>query len=85
LLTLFYTTKLEKGSLDVNGYVKSMVPIWRRLNDVHLELPEELVVLMTLMDLPPSFGSQRRILLSRKDPSREIMKKYLRQEALRLS
>jgi hypothetical protein len=84
LLTLLYTTKLEEGSLDVDGYVKSMGAIWRRLNDVNLELPEELVVLMTLMGLPPSFGTQRRILESRKDLSMEIIKKDLQQEALRL-
>ena len=84
LLTLLYTTKLEEGSLDVDGYVKSMEAIWRRLNDVKLELPQELVVLMTLMGLPPSFGTQRRILESRKDLSMDIIKKDLRQEALRL-
>jgi len=39
---------------------------------------------MTLMGLPPSFGTQRRILESRKDLSMDIIKKYLRQEALRL-
>jgi hypothetical protein len=47
LLTLLYATKLEKRSLDVDGYVKSMEAILRRLNDVNLKLPEELVVLMT--------------------------------------
>jgi hypothetical protein len=75
LLTLLYTTKLEEGSLDVDGYFKSMEAIWRRLNDVNLELPEELVVLMTFMGLPPSFGTQRRILESRKDLFMEIIKK----------
>ena len=84
LLTLLYTTKLEEGSLDVDGYVKLMEAIWRRLNDVKLELPQELVVLMTLMGLPPSFGTQRRILESRKDLSMDIIKKDLLQEALRL-
>jgi hypothetical protein len=84
LLTLLYTTKLDEGSLDVDGYVKSMESIWRRLNDANLKLPEELVVLMTLMGLPPSFGTQRRILKSRKDLSMDIIKKDLRQEALRL-
>jgi len=61
-----------------------MEAICRRLNDVNLELPEDLVVLMTLMGLPPSFGTQRRILESRKDLSMEIIKKDLRQKALRL-
>ena len=61
-----------------------MEAIWSRLNDVNLELPEGLVVLMTLMGLPPSFGTQRRILESRKDLSMELVKKDLRQEALRL-
>ena len=84
LLTLFYTKKLEEGSLDVDGYVKSIDAIWKRLNDVNQELPEEPVVFMTLMGLPPSFGTQRRILESRKDLSMEIIKKDLRQEALRL-
>ena len=79
-LTLLYTTKPEEGSRDVDGYVKSMEAIWRRLNDVNLELPEELVVLMTLMGLPLSFGTQRRILESRKDLSMDIIKKDLRQE-----
>jgi hypothetical protein len=62
LLTLLYTTKLEEGSLEVDGYVKSMEAIWRRLDDVNLKLPEELVVLATLMVLPPSSGTQRIIL-----------------------
>jgi len=84
LLTLLYTTKLEEGSLDVDGYVKSMEAIWRRLNDVNLKLPEEFVVLMTLMGLPPSFETQRRILESRKDLPMEIFKKELRRESLRL-
>jgi len=35
---------------------------------------------MTLMGLPPSFGTQRRILESRKDLSMDIIKKDLRQE-----
>jgi hypothetical protein len=74
LLTLLYTTKLEEGSLDVNGYANSMKAIWRRLNYVNLKLPEEFVVLMTLMGLPPSFGTQKRILESRKDLSMEIIK-----------
>jgi hypothetical protein len=77
LLTLLYTTKLEEGSLDVDGYVKSMEAIWRRLNDVNLELPEELVVLTTLTGLAQFFGTQRRILESRKDLSMEIIKKDL--------
>jgi hypothetical protein len=80
LLTLLYTTKPEEGSRDVDGYVKSMEAIWRRLNDVNLELPEELVVLMTLMGLPPSFGTLRRILESRKDLSMEIIKRGLQQK-----
>jgi hypothetical protein len=79
-----YTTKLEEGSLDLDGYVKSMKAIWRRLNDVNLKLSENLVTLVTLMDLPPSFGNQRRIPESRKDISMKIIKKNLRQEALRL-
>jgi hypothetical protein len=61
-----------------------MESIWRRLNDANLKLPEELVVLMTFMGLPPSFGTQRRILKSRKELSMEIINKNLRQEALRL-
>jgi len=77
ITALLYTTKLEEGSLDVDGYVKSMEAIWTRLNDVKLELPQELVVLMTLMGLPPSFGTQRRILESRKDLSMDIIKKDL--------
>ena len=80
LLTLLYTKKLEEGSLDVDGYVKSIDAIWKRLNDVNQELPEEPVVFMTLMGLPPSFGTQRRILESRKDLSMDIIKKDLRQE-----
>ena len=64
LLTLLYTTNLEEESLDVDGNVKSMEAIWRRLNDVNLKLPEELFVLMTLMGISPSFGTQRRILES---------------------
>jgi len=60
---LLYTTKLEERSLDVDGYVKSIEAIWKRLDDINLELPEGLVVLMTLMGLPPSFGTQRRALL----------------------
>jgi hypothetical protein len=84
LMTLLYTTKFEEGSLDVDGYVKLIEAIWRRLNGVNLKLPEELVILMTLMGLPPSFGTQRRILESRKDLSMEIIKKDLRQEASRL-
>jgi len=36
---------------------------------------------MILMGLPLSFGSQTRILESRKDLSMEIIKKDLRQEA----
>jgi hypothetical protein len=52
--------------------------IWRRLNDVKLEPPQELVVLMTHMGLPSSFGTQRRILESRKDLSMDVIKKALR-------
>jgi hypothetical protein len=84
LLTLLYTTKLEEGSLNVNGCVKSMEAIWRRLNGINLKLPEELVVLMTLMGLPPSFGTQRSILESRKGLSIKIVKTDLRKEALGL-
>jgi hypothetical protein len=54
-----------------------MEAIWRRLNDVNLKLTEELVDLMTLMGLLPSFGTQRRILESRKDISMKIIEKYL--------
>jgi len=39
---------------------------------------------MTFIGLPPSFGTQRRILKSRKELSMEIINKNLRQEALRL-
>jgi hypothetical protein len=84
LLTLLYTTKSEEGSIDVDGYVKSMEAICAILNDVNLKLPQELVVLVTRMSLPASFGTQRRIVESRKDLSMEIIKKDLRQEALRL-
>jgi hypothetical protein len=84
LLTLLYTTKLEERSLQVDVYVNSIESIWRRLNDVNLKLSEKLVVLMTLMGLPLFFGTQRRILESRKDISMEIIKKDLWQEALRL-
>ena len=72
LLTLLYTAKLEEGSLDVDGYVNSMQASWRRLNDVNLKLPEELVVLMTLTGLAASFGTQRRILESRKEATRSF-------------
>jgi len=62
-----------------------MEAIWKRLNDVNLRLPEKIVVLTTPMGLPPSFGTQRRILESRKDLSMDIIKKdHVRQEALRL-
>jgi len=55
-LTLVYTTKLEDGTRDVDGCVKLVKTMWRRLSDVNLKLPEELVVLMTLMGFRPSFG-----------------------------
>jgi len=84
LLTLLCATKLEEVSLDVAGYVKSTEAIRRKLNDGNLKLPEELVVRMTLMGLPPSFGNQRRILESQKNFPMEIIRKNLRQEALRL-
>ena len=58
--------------------------IWRRLNEVNLKLPEELVLLMTLIGLPPSFGTKRRILESRKDIAIKIIKKDMPQEAFRL-
>jgi len=77
LLTLLYTNKLEEGSLDVDSYVNSMEAIWKILNNVNLKLSEDFVVLMTLIGLPPSFGTQRRILESRKDLSMEIIKKDL--------
>jgi len=35
-LTLIYTTKLEEGSFDVDGYPKSIVDVWRRLKHVNL-------------------------------------------------
>jgi hypothetical protein len=57
----------NQGSLDVDGYVKSMEAIWRRLNDVNMKLPENLVVLMTPMGLRPSFGTQRIFLKSQKE------------------
>jgi hypothetical protein len=60
--------------------------IWRTLNDFNLKLPEELVVFMTLMGLPPSFGTQRRILESRKDfpwgSSRKTCEKKLQDSKL---
>jgi hypothetical protein len=47
LLILLYNLKLEKGSLraglaflDVDGYVKSMQAIWRRIQDFNLKLTE---------------------------------------------
>jgi hypothetical protein len=64
-----YTTKLNEGSLDVDGCFKSREAIRTRLNDVNLKPPEELVVLMTLMAHPPFFGTKSRILESRKDLS----------------
>jgi hypothetical protein len=58
-----------------------MEAVWRRLKYVNLKLHEELVVLITLVGLPPSFVAQRTILESQKDLSMEIIKKDLRQEA----
>jgi hypothetical protein len=58
-----------------------MEAICRRLNDVNVKLPEELIVFMTLIGLSPCFGTQRRNLESRKDLSMEIIKKELRHEA----
>jgi hypothetical protein len=78
LLTLLCATKLEEVSLDVAGYVKSTEAIRRKLNDGNLKLPEELVVLMSLTGLPPSFGTQGRILESRKELSMETIKNNLR-------
>jgi hypothetical protein len=52
LLTLLYTAKLEEGSLEVDGNFKSMEDVGRRFKDVNLKLPDELVVLMTLMSFP---------------------------------
>ena len=57
-LPLLYITKLEEGSFNVNGYVKSMEPIWKRFNDVNMNVPEELVILMTLVGLLSSFETQ---------------------------
>jgi len=37
-LTLLNTTKLEQGSLDVNGYVKSMEAICRRILHQKLQI-----------------------------------------------
>jgi hypothetical protein len=54
-----------------------MEAIWRRLNDFNRKLPEEFVVLMTLMGLLPSLRTQRRIQESRKDLSMEIIKNGL--------
>jgi hypothetical protein len=67
-----------KGSLDVDDYVKSKEAV------SSLKLPKELVVVMALMGLLPCFGSQRRMLESRKDLFMEIIKKDLPREALRL-
>jgi hypothetical protein len=58
--------------------------VGRRLKDVDLKLSQELIVLITLMSLPLSFGTQGRILESRKDLSKDIIKKTQRREALRL-
>ena len=57
-LPLLYITKLEEGSFNVNGYVKSMEPIWKRFNDVNMNVPEELVILRTLVGLLSSFETQ---------------------------
>jgi len=83
LLNLFYTTKLEEESLNFDGYVKSMEAIRRRLSYVNLKRPKKLVILMTLMGLPPSFGPKKNSGIS-KDLAMEIIKKDLQQEALRL-
>ena len=83
IITLLYTSKLEEGSLDEDGYVKSTNTVWGKLKDVNLKLYDELVVFMALLGFPSSFGTQNRILKSRKDPCIEIIKKDLRQEALR--
>jgi hypothetical protein len=52
ILTLLYTTRLQEACLDVDGYVKSMETVWRRLNDANLNLPEELVVVLKLRVFP---------------------------------
>ena len=57
-----------------------MEAIWRRLHDVNVELPEELVVLMTLTGLPPSFETQTRSLESQKDLSVELIQKELSEQ-----
>jgi hypothetical protein len=47
-------------SLDLHGYVKFMEDVWRRIEDVNVKLPDELVVFMTSMDLLPFFGPRDR-------------------------
>jgi len=61
LLTLLYNFKLEEGSIDVDGYVKSIEAVWRRLKDVNLKFPEKLVVFKTFIGLPSSLAPKEEI------------------------
>jgi hypothetical protein len=67
LMTFLYATKLKEDSLDVNCHVKSIQAVCRRFNDVDLKLPEKLVVFISLVSPLLFFGTQRRILESRKE------------------
>jgi hypothetical protein len=84
LLTLAFASNLPEGNLDVDTYVKQKEKIFRRLKDVGLTLPDELIVLMILMGLPQAFDTQRRIIEARPELKLEDVKRDLRQEALRL-
>jgi gag-polypeptide of LTR copia-type len=84
LLTLAFASNLPEGNLDVDTYVKQKERIFRRLQDVGLMLPDELIVLMILMGLPQAFDTQRRIIEARPELKLEDVKRDLRQEALRL-
>ena len=74
--TILYTSNLEQGSLDADVYVKSMEPIWRRLNEFRLKLPQNspssrpLWVFSIFRDPKKNSGVS-------KNPSMEIIKKYL--------
>jgi len=70
LLTILYNTKLKERYLDLDDYVKSIRAVWRWLKDVLLSS-------WLFMGLTPSFGTQRRILNSRKHLCMEILKKDL--------
>ena len=53
LLSFLDKNKLEEGSLDFDGYVKTMESLWRRLNDVNLEKTRtDLLIEITKKDLP---------------------------------